>query len=146
MTGQFLHITDIHPDEHYINGGTISSSCHSTNEADDDDDDDDDGKKDRRLLSYLHEWFDSSKLFNSFTGNVNNPKHRHAKRKQKKKSGKTISAMRPGRTSGGHGGLYGAPYSICDSPFSLVNVTFDWIDKNLMDEIDFIVWTGDNAR
>ncbi|KAF9315732.1 Endopolyphosphatase [Podila horticola] len=44
------------------------------------------------------------------------------------------------------GGYYGAPDSICDSPFSLVNATFDWIDKNLAPKIDFVVWTGDNAR
>jgi endopolyphosphatase len=48
----------------------------------------------------------------------------------------------------GHGpaGLYGAEVTDCDSPFSLVNATFDWIDKNLKDEIDFVVWTGDSAR
>jgi endopolyphosphatase len=48
----------------------------------------------------------------------------------------------------GHGpaGLYGAEVTDCDSPFSLVNATFDWIDKSLKDEIDFVVWTGDSAR
>lgn len=34
----------------------------------------------------------------------------------------------------------------CDSPFSLVNETFRWIEENLKDEIDFVVWTGDSAR
>lgn len=34
----------------------------------------------------------------------------------------------------------------CDSPFSLVNATFDWIEANLKDTIDFVVWTGDSAR
>ncbi|KAF8931545.1 Endopolyphosphatase [Haplosporangium bisporale] len=95
LVGRFLHITDIHPDEHYITGGSISSSCHR-NATDDDDD--------------------------------------------------GMRAMRPGRTDGGIGGLYGSPYSICDSPFSLANATFDWIDKNLINNIDFVVWTGDNAR
>ena len=28
LHGRFLHITDIHPDEHYIANATISSSCH----------------------------------------------------------------------------------------------------------------------
>lgn len=46
----------------------------------------------------------------------------------------------------GPAGTYGAETSDCDSPFSLVNATFDWIDANLKDEIDFIVWTGDSAR
>ncbi|KAF9583154.1 Endopolyphosphatase [Lunasporangiospora selenospora] len=91
LSGKFLHITDIHPDEHYVNGGTISSSCH-------------------RLAS------DTNKM------------------------------MRPGRTEGGIGGVYGSSFSICDSPFALANATFDWIDKNLIGTIDFVVWTGDNAR
>lgn len=95
LVGRFLHITDIHPDEHYITGGSISSSCHR-NATDDDDD--------------------------------------------------GMRVMRPGRTDGGIGGVYGSPYSICDSPFSLANATFDWIDKNLINNIDFVVWTGDNAR
>lgn len=34
----------------------------------------------------------------------------------------------------------------CDSPMSLVNMTFDWIKKEWANEIDFVVWTGDNAR
>ncbi|KAK0717035.1 Metallo-dependent phosphatase-like protein, partial [Lasiosphaeria miniovina] len=48
----------------------------------------------------------------------------------------------------GHGpaGTYGAETSDCDTPFSLVNATFDWIAANLKDEIDFVVWTGDSAR
>lgn len=96
LAGQFLHITDIHPDEFYINGGSISTSCHRNTT----DDDDDDMKR----------------------------------------------MMRPGRTDGGYGGLYGSPYSICDSPFSLANATFDWIDRNLIGSLDFVVWTGDNAR
>ncbi|KAF9929625.1 Endopolyphosphatase [Linnemannia zychae] len=95
LVGQFLHITDIHPDEFYIDGGSISTSCHR-NTTDEED-----------VRSQL---------------------------------------MRPGRTDGGYGGMYGSPYSICDSPFSLANATFDWIDRNLIGSLDFVVWTGDNAR
>lgn len=29
---------------------------------------------------------------------------------------------------------------------SLINATFRWIDENLKDSIDFVVWTGDSAR
>jgi len=43
-------------------------------------------------------------------------------------------------------GAYGAPNSECDSPFALVNATFDWLEHNLRDQIDFVIWTGDNAR
>ncbi|KAG0364357.1 Endopolyphosphatase [Gamsiella multidivaricata] len=43
-------------------------------------------------------------------------------------------------------GYYGAPNTICDSPLALADATFNWIDKNLASSIDFVVWTGDNAR
>lgn len=46
----------------------------------------------------------------------------------------------------GPAGILGAETSDCDSPFSLLNATFTWIDENLKDSIDFIVWTGDSAR
>lgn len=46
----------------------------------------------------------------------------------------------------GPAGTYGAETSDCDSPFALVNATFDWIAANLRDQIDFVVWTGDSAR
>ena len=36
--------------------------------------------------------------------------------------------------------------SDCDSPLSLVNETFRWIEENLKDEIDFVIWTGDSVR
>lgn len=43
-------------------------------------------------------------------------------------------------------GYYGAPYSSCDSPFSLTNFTLDFLDEYWTSEIDFVIWTGDNAR
>ncbi|KAI9738676.1 MAG: Endopolyphosphatase [Cirrosporium novae-zelandiae] len=46
----------------------------------------------------------------------------------------------------GPAGYYGAEITNCDTPFSLVDATFDWIDKNLKDSIDFVIWTGDSAR
>lgn len=46
----------------------------------------------------------------------------------------------------GSAGYYGAEVTDCDSPISLVNATFKWIEENLKDEIDFVVWTGDSAR
>ncbi|KAI9819990.1 MAG: Endopolyphosphatase [Pycnora praestabilis] len=46
----------------------------------------------------------------------------------------------------GPAGLYGAETSDCDSPVSLVNETFRWVEENLKDQIDFIIWTGDSAR
>lgn len=46
----------------------------------------------------------------------------------------------------GVAGYYGAETSACDSPWTLVNATLDWIKANLADDIDFVVWTGDSAR
>lgn len=46
----------------------------------------------------------------------------------------------------GPAGMYGAETSDCDSPFSLINATMDWISDNLLDDIDFVIWTGDSAR
>jgi len=46
----------------------------------------------------------------------------------------------------GPAGIYGAETSGCDSPFALINQTFKWINDNIKDDIDFIIWTGDSAR
>ncbi|CAK7212121.1 Endopolyphosphatase [Sporothrix bragantina] len=46
----------------------------------------------------------------------------------------------------GAAGTYGAETSDCDTPYSLINATFDWIAANIRDDIDFVVWTGDSAR
>ncbi|KAF9485346.1 hypothetical protein BDN70DRAFT_871374 [Pholiota conissans] len=82
LHGRFLHITDIHPDPHYVQKASESTACH--------------------------------------------------RRKSKKK--KNISLY------------YGTPYSECDSPFALTNFTLDYLKESWADEIDFVIWTGDNAR
>ncbi|RMZ69087.1 vacuolar endopolyphosphatase [Pyrenophora seminiperda CCB06] len=46
----------------------------------------------------------------------------------------------------GPAGIYGAETTGCDSPFALINQTFKWIEDNLKNDIDFIIWTGDSAR
>ncbi|OOQ82227.1 putative vacuolar endopolyphosphatase [Penicillium brasilianum] len=46
----------------------------------------------------------------------------------------------------GSAGYFGAEGSDCDSPLSLVNETFRWIEENLKDKIDFVIWTGDSVR
>lgn len=53
-----------------------------------------------------------------------------------------------GACHSGHGsaGYYGAEKTSCDSPYTLVNATFRWIQENLKDSIDFVIWTGDSAR
>ncbi|KAK4685787.1 endopolyphosphatase, partial [Tremellales sp. Uapishka_1] len=89
LTGRFLHLTDFHPDPHYIAGGTFDSGCHSK-----------------------------------------------AKGKGKGK----------GKGNDDVAGKWGSPVSDCDSPMSLVDLTFEWLKKEWAEEVDFVVWTGDNAR
>ncbi|KAI9692650.1 MAG: Endopolyphosphatase [Bogoriella megaspora] len=46
----------------------------------------------------------------------------------------------------GPAGYYGAETSDCDSPITLINATFTWIQHHLASSIDFVIWTGDSAR
>ncbi|GAB0134368.1 hypothetical protein EsDP_00002745 [Epichloe bromicola] len=46
----------------------------------------------------------------------------------------------------GMAGTFGAEKTDCDSPFSLVDATLEWVKENVKDTIDFVVWTGDSAR
>ncbi|KAG2077407.1 hypothetical protein BDR04DRAFT_1132179 [Suillus decipiens] len=43
-------------------------------------------------------------------------------------------------------GYYGIPFGTCDSPWTLTNLTFEHLEDNWSPEIDFVIWTGDNAR
>ncbi|CAE6523142.1 unnamed protein product [Rhizoctonia solani] len=43
-------------------------------------------------------------------------------------------------------GKYGAPGTDCDTPISLVNSTLEWVEKEWANQVDFVIWTGDNAR
>ena len=46
----------------------------------------------------------------------------------------------------GAAGPFGAEVTGCDSPWTLLDATFDWIAANLRDQIDFVIWTGDSVR
>lgn len=46
----------------------------------------------------------------------------------------------------GPAGVFGAETTDCDSPISLINATFQWIDDNVRDTVDFVIWTGDSVR
>ncbi|CCE86398.1 Piso0_004885 [Millerozyma farinosa CBS 7064] len=41
---------------------------------------------------------------------------------------------------------YGDAVLGCDSPMALVHDSIKWMTENLGDKIDFVAWTGDNAR
>ncbi|KAI8390943.1 Metallo-dependent phosphatase-like protein [Radiomyces spectabilis] len=43
-------------------------------------------------------------------------------------------------------GFWGTPTSICDAPMRLAEHTVNYIANKWRDDIDFIIWTGDNAR
>lgn len=87
LHGRFLHITDIHPDEYYKEGNSISSVCH----------------------------------YPATSTHTDHGEEDYAPK-------------------------FGKPMAGCDSPMDLMDYTLDWIQDNLKDEIDFIIWTGDNMR
>ncbi|KAF4210669.1 hypothetical protein CNMCM8980_003667 [Aspergillus fumigatiaffinis] len=62
------------------------------------------------------------------------------------KTGSSSDDGAPCHRGKGSAGYFGAEGSDCDSPFSLVDETFSWIEKNLKGNIDFVLWTGDSAR
>ncbi|KAI8340248.1 Metallo-dependent phosphatase-like protein [Chlamydoabsidia padenii] len=43
-------------------------------------------------------------------------------------------------------GTLGSPGAHCDSPIELAQQTLNWIKKEWKHKLDFVVWTGDNAR
>ncbi|KAI8066737.1 Metallo-dependent phosphatase-like protein [Gongronella butleri] len=43
-------------------------------------------------------------------------------------------------------GTLGTPGAHCDSPIELARQTLDWIQREWRDKLDFVIWTGDNAR
>ncbi|KAJ9114260.1 hypothetical protein QFC22_005712 [Naganishia vaughanmartiniae] len=117
LKGRFIHITDFHPDPHYVTGGSFDSGCHRTA--------DEDIVAESLQMSSGVGSSNSISQYTNITGvNVNN-------KKDKKQEG---------------AGKWGSGLSDCDSPMSLVNLTFDWLQKEWANEVDFVVWTGDNAR
>ncbi|KAG9285690.1 hypothetical protein G9A89_002257 [Geosiphon pyriformis] len=93
LQGNFLHITDLHPDPFYKVNATIKSGCHKTLK-------------------------------------------KHRVEVQRKPSHMKI----------GISGHWGAPASICDSSMKLIDATFEWLEENWVDKLDFVIWTGDNSR
>ncbi|KAG5724344.1 Endopolyphosphatase [Termitomyces sp. T112] len=61
-------------------------------------------------------------------------------------SEKTACHRKKKKKSKNRAGYYGTPFSECDSPLALTNYTLDYLDKRWASEIDFVIWTGDNAR
>lgn len=61
------------------------------------------------------------------------------------KEGSDVDGMCHGSDKG-LASKYGDAILGCDSPMILVENTIKWVEENLKDKIDFIVWTGDNMR
>ncbi|KAF8962033.1 Endopolyphosphatase [Entomortierella lignicola] len=128
LVGRFLQITDIHPDEHYLEGASVSTSCHT-------------------ILDSADDTADA----NVRKGRFNYQLNQELEPKEKTLTAQDMSIIRPGlmniNVNGTNvAGRYGMPNTICDSPLALADATLSWIDKNLVGSIDFVVWTGDNAR
>ncbi|CAG8525162.1 13258_t:CDS:2, partial [Acaulospora colombiana] len=88
LHGNFLHITDLHPDPHYVADSLVKTRCH----------------------------------------------------------GIVSPEKKPDHMTKGVAGSWGSPATVCDSPMSLINATFEWLENNWKDKLDFIIWTGDNSR
>ncbi|KAE8221553.1 hypothetical protein CF319_g5099 [Tilletia indica] len=148
--GKFLHITDLHPDAHYMHGAKISSACHISHKKE---------KKHhggnfpplsrvRAAVSRIYSAMDAVLPFD-FGAQV-----------------KTDDAV-----SSNKAGYWGSPDSICDSPPTLITGSLRWITENWLtgsgkgkggdlsdkkehgdndnDEdvgFDFVLVTGDLAR
>lgn len=159
LHGRFLQITDIHPDEHYLDGAAISSSCHTIVES---------GASSsfRRHpaggAAGSHGQQRKGRYSLETQDNVDEAMDQEDESETMTMTLERMNEKRPGLASMsvlssttlddgttvpvGNGGFYGAPNTICDSPMALANATFDWIDQHLVNTIDFVVWTGDNAR
>lgn len=57
----------------------------------------------------------------------------------------TLCHRNSGNSSFDQVGTFGALGTLCDSPMSLVDATFEFLKKHVQD-IDFIIYTGDTVR
>ena len=122
-----MQITDLHPDNHYLDGSLARLACHRM-EADDNSTATKSSKPKYNRADLLEHELVYKLAFERLT--------------LKYESFGADFDENDNRTAG----HFGIPDGPCDSPFSLVNATFEYIEKVWKDKIDFIVWTGDNAR
>ncbi|CED83970.1 Acid sphingomyelinase and PHM5 phosphate metabolism protein [Phaffia rhodozyma] len=123
LHGRFIHITDIHPDPFYARGSSEADACHSRN---------DDFK-----VEVHDQTAGLVTQVRSKSGELMKDDRKGKKKKDKKKKKK--------KEKDGVGRWGNGP-SDCDAPLSLMNLTFDWLEKEWADKVDFVIWTGDNAR
>jgi endopolyphosphatase len=118
LHGRFIHITDTHPDQYYRPGASISDKCHIYSTSD-------------HIVDGLqmeaqdndHYWYIESR------------------------SGKRFKVPIPPKIKQGHAGPLGAQFTKCDASWSLIHGTIAWLRQEIaVNGVDFILWTGDNAR
>lgn len=132
-------MTDIHPDDHYLEGAAVSASCHTIVVGEE-------SGSDIRVR-YDGEQLQFQHILNRKTwGNIHRPDLLHDASLSSASSSSSSLSSPSTPINNTIGGRYGAPNTICDSPLEMIDATFDWINRNLVDSVDFVVWTGDNAR
>lgn len=145
LTGRFLHVTDFHPDPHYKTGSSISEGCHRLSK-------DDEKKRKRRKKKKKRKKRKGGKgksmdLSESDLDEEEEDESEWEGDLDDIADDADLSLDSLGGASGGHGaGYWGSAVSDCDAPLTLVNSTFDWLSREWADSVDFVVWTGDNAR
>lgn len=146
LKGRFFHMTDLHPDGHYLEGAAVSTACHTIDVGEGGSNDVRGQKKrdDGGQLYFAH------RLIERTTSTVLRPDVLHGTSHSSASSASSLSSSSSSSSAAfvntTIGGRYGAPNTICDSPMGLIDATFEWIDRNIVDSVDFVVWTGDNAR
>ncbi|KIM25254.1 hypothetical protein M408DRAFT_331351 [Serendipita vermifera MAFF 305830] len=116
LHGRFLHLTDLHPDEFYKFNSAVAQFCHR--------------KAPKKK------------------GKGGKGKSKHGADEEEEGQGEVNDS----RTNKGdddddeRAGWFGVPFSDCDSPVTLVNLTLDHLHEEWSTNIDFVIWTGDSAR
>ncbi|GAA5898204.1 hypothetical protein JCM6882_000103 [Rhodosporidiobolus microsporus] len=126
LTGRFLHLTDLHPDPYYREGASEDEACHFKAKK---------KKKKHRGKKGKHggKGVVSEEVEEGEDGEDDTGLEVRGKKDKKEDKPRTA-------------GYWGLPVSDCDTPLTLLNSTFDWLAANFRDRVDFVVWTGDNAR
>ncbi|GAA5822357.1 hypothetical protein JCM11251_006312 [Rhodosporidiobolus azoricus] len=130
-TGRFLHLTDLHPDPYYKDGASEDEACHFKQK-----------KKRKKKKKHKGKGGGAERSDGKGWEGQGGEEEEEDEGELEVGSDSVKNKKDRPRTAG----YWGLPVSDCDSPLTLLNSTFDWLAANFRDEVDFVVWTGDNAR
>ncbi|GAA6054651.1 hypothetical protein JCM3770_002923 [Rhodotorula araucariae] len=131
LSGRFIHLTDVHPDPYYRPGSSEDEACHFP------------ARKRHKHKKKHKEGNAKAKTGDDGAGAPGlDARADHASEAQQDGWDGGVARLDRARTAG----QWGLPVSDCDTPLSFVNATFDWLEKHFKGKVDFVVWTGDNAR